>query len=65
MMKILTLPFRLIGWLIGLVFKLITALLAPVALLGGVGFLGYKYFESNPEALEKAKKTAMSKIKGE
>lgn len=64
MFTLLKLPFKIIGWLISVVVKLITAVLFPVAALGGAGYLGYTYLKGNPKRAEQLKNTVINKVKG-
>lgn len=64
MFTLLKLPFKIIGWLISVVVKLITAVVLPVATLGGAGYLGYTYLKSNPEKAEQLKDSLIKKVKG-
>lgn len=62
-MKLLTLPFRIIGALLKFIVSAILAIVLPVAAIGGSGYLGYKYLKKNPEQASKLKDLAISKVK--
>ncbi|MBZ8178242.1 hypothetical protein GP475_09575 [Corynebacterium poyangense] len=63
-LNIIKLPFKVIGFLIKAVLSLITAVVLPIAAVGGAGFLGFKYLQSNPEKAEQLKNNTIEKIKG-
>lgn len=64
MLTLLKLPFKIIGWLLSVIVKLITAVILPLAALGGAGYVGYTYLKGNPEKAEKLKNSVLSKVKG-
>lgn len=63
-LNILTFPFKVIGFLLKAVFSLITAVVLPIAAVGGAGYFGFKYLQNNPEKAEKLKNATIEKAKG-
>lgn len=61
---IIALPFKVIGFLVKAVLSLLTAVVLPVAAVGGAGYFGFKYLQKNPEKAEQLKNNTIEKVKG-